>query len=222
MNNKIKDFTPILSEEKNLEFNCTIEELDTKKYRFDIDQDPSNGIIYLNIGYDNLKEYDSPVYLTYSDAIDLAKTLLDYANKAYSNICNSEYASRFIKDLKENLDNKKVDWIKIYPISLADQDNFPGCMVFDISYIERLKCHKYSKHNARIISYDYRLTENDNYKLDDYLENIFKDRYSISKVKLFKDRFTDLYNSIKKFNIETIDKDKIINDAFKQYDISDK
>lgn len=222
MGNKINDFTPILSEEKNLKFDCTIDELDTKNYRFDIDQDPSNGIVYLNIGYDDLKQYDSPIYLTYFDAIELAKALVDYATKACSNICNSQYASRFVNYLKKNLEDKKVDWIKIYPISLADQDYFPGCMIFDISYVERLKCRKYKKHNARIISCDYRLDKNDNYKLDDYLENLFKDKYNIPRVKIFKDRFVDLYNSIKKFNIEDIDKDKVIDDAFKQYDINNK
>lgn len=220
MNNNINDFTPILSEEKNLKFDCTIEELDTKNYRFDIDQDPSNGIVYLNIGYDNLTDYDSPVYLTACNAIELANTLLEFANKAYNNIYNSANVSVFVKKLKSCIKDKRIDWIKIYPISLADQDYFPGCMIFDITYIEKVKDYnKYIKHKARILSCDYRLEENDIYKLDTYLEDsLFKDKYNISTVKIFKDRFDELYKSIKKFNIDTIDKDKIINDAFKQYE----
>ena len=53
------NYNPILSEETNLEAKCTIKELSTEKYRFDVDQDPTNGIIYLNVGYDDLKDIDS-------------------------------------------------------------------------------------------------------------------------------------------------------------------
>lgn len=223
-------YTPVITDEINLDFPCTIEELDTKKYRLDIDQDPRNGIIYLNIGYDNLKEYDSPLYLTIDDTKKLAYTLLEYARKAKDNIYNAKCSSIFVKDLTKNLESKRINSISIYPVSLANQDYFPGCMVFDILYFISRSEHVYYcksktidvKYSARIVSCDYRLNSNNKYKLSDDLVNLFKDKYCVKDIEIFQDRFNELYDSINKIDLSNIDKDKIIENAFNAYTDANK
>ena len=202
------NYTPILSEEFNLEAKCTIKELSTEKYRFDIDQDPTNGIIYLNVGYDNLKDIDSPVYLNYKDAYKLAEILLSYCNIASTNDNKGYITREFVKDLKMNLLNNNIKWLSIYPICKANQDYFHGAMILDIKYYTKdnikpkLSVYKIIrsknngvKYSARILSCDF-IKETDKC-LTKELEEKLKFEYNIDKIDLHVDRFDYVKSTFK-------------------------
>lgn len=203
------NYTPILSEEFNLEAKCTIKELSTEKYRFDVDQDPTNGIIYLNVGYDDLKDIDSPVYLNYKDAYKLAETLLRYCNIASTNDSQGYITREFVKDFKMNLLNNNIKWLSIYPICKADQDYFHGAMLLDIKYytydnikpkISVYKIFKTKnnsiKYSARILSCDF-IKETDKC-LSKELEEKLKNQFNIEKINLHTDQFNFVKSTFKK------------------------
>lgn len=206
------NYNPILSEESNLEAKCTIKELSTEKYRFDIDQDPTNGIIYLNVGYDDLKDIDSPVYLNYKDAFELAKILLHYCNIASTNDANGYMTREFVKDLKMNLMNNNIKWLSVYPIRKANQDYFHGAMLLDIKYytydnikpkfsvyktFKGNKKYKNSiKYSARILSCDF-IKETDKC-LTKELEEKLKNQFNIEKINLHTDQFDFVRSTFKK------------------------
>lgn len=188
------NYTPILSEEFNLEAKCTIKELSTEKYRFDVDQDPTNGIIYLNVGYDDLKDIDSPVYLNYKDAYKLAETLLRYCNIASTNDSQGYMTREFVKDFKMNLMNNNVKWLSVYPIRKANQDYFHGAMLLDIKYYtyDNIK----PKFSARILSCDF-IKETDKC-LTKELEEKLKNQFNIEKINLHTDQFDFVKSTFKK------------------------
>lgn len=203
------NYTPILSEEFNLEAKCTIKELSTEKYRFDIDQDPTNGIIYLNVGYDNLKDIDSPVYLNYKDAYKLAETLLHYCNIASTNDSQGYITREFVKDFKMNLLNNNIKWLSIYPIRKADQDYFHGAMLLDIKYYTydnikpKISVYKIFKTNNNLIKYSARILSCDFIKETDKcltkeLEEKLKNQFNIEKINLHTDQFDFVKSTFKK------------------------
>lgn len=203
------NYTPILSEEFNLEAKCTIKELSTEKYRFDIDQDPTNGIIYLNVGYDNLKDIDSPVYLNYKDAYKLAETLLRYCNIASTNDSQGYITREFVKDFKMNLLNNNIKWLSIYPIRKADQDYFHGAMLLDIKYYTydnikpKISVYKIFKTNNNLIKYSARILSCDFIKETDKcltkeLEEKLKNQFNIEKINLHTDQFDFVKSTFKK------------------------
>lgn len=203
------NYTPILSEEFNLEAKCTIKELSTEKYRFDIDQDPTNGIIYLNVGYDNLKDIDSPVYLNYKDAYKLAETLLHYCNIASTNDSQGYITREFVKDFKMNLLNNNIKWLSIYPICKADQDYFHGAMLLDIKYYTydnikpKISVYKIFKTNNNLIKYSARILSCDFIKETDKcltkeLEEKLKNQFNIEKINLHTDQFDFVKSTFKK------------------------
>lgn len=203
------NYTPILSEEFNLEAKCTIKELSTEKYRFDVDQDPTNGIIYLNVGYDDLKDIDSPVYLNYKDAYKLAETLLHYCNIASTNDSQGYITREFVKDFKMNLLNNNIKWLSIYPICKANQDYFHGAMLLDIKYytydnikpkisVYKIFKTKFNsiKYSARILSCDF-IKETDKC-LTKELEEKLKNQFNIEKINLHTDQFDFVKSTFKK------------------------
>lgn len=192
------DFTPIITEETNLEAKCTIEELGTDKYRLDIDHDPTNGIIYLNVGYDELHDIDSPIYITSDDAYKLATKLLEYANISSQNQSKGEETQKFIEEFETRLNNKEIKWLNIYPVRLANQDYFNGSMILDVKYfLEKTINDKKIpiKFTARIISCNF-LKEKDKCFTTE-LENQLKEKYDIERITLHTERFNDLISSIK-------------------------
>lgn len=203
------NYNPILSEESNLEAKCTIKELSTEKYRFDVDQDPTNGIIYLNVGYDDLKDIDSPVYLNYKDAAKLIEVLLKYCNIASENDGRGYGTREFVKDFKMNLLNNNIKWLSIYPICKANQDYFHGAMLLDIKYytydnikpkISVYKIFKTKnnliKYSARILSCDF-IRETDKC-LTKELEEKLKNQFNIEKINLHTDQFDFVKSTFKK------------------------
>jgi len=203
------NYTPILSEETNLEAKCTIKELSTEKYRFDVDQDPTNGIIYLNVGYDNLKDIDSPVYLNYKDAYKLAEILLSYCNIASMNDSQGYITREFVKDFKMNLLNNNIKWLSIYPIRKADQDYFHGAMLLDIKYYTydnikpKISVYKIFKTNNNSIQYSARILSCDFIKETDKcltkkLEEKLKNQFNIEKINLHTDQFDFVKSTFKK------------------------
>lgn len=209
----LNNCTPTLTDETNLELDCTVKELGTEKYRFDVDQDPTNGKIYLNVGYDNLTAIDSPVYLDYKDAVKLIETLLKYCNIASENDGKGYRTREFVKDLKMNLINNNIKWLSVYPICKADQDYFHGAMILDIKYYtkDNIKpiisayklCSKLSKnykssivYSARILSCDF-LKETDKC-LTKELEERLKTEFDIDKINLHTDQFEFVKSTFKK------------------------
>lgn len=203
------NYTPILSEETNLEAKCTIKELSTEKYRFDVDQDPTNGIIYLNVGYDDLKDIDSPVYLNYKDAYKLAEILLSYCNIASTNDSQGYITREFVKDFKMNLLNNNIKWLSIYPIRKADQDYFHGAMLLDIKYYTydnikpKISVYKIFKTNNNSIKYSARILSCDFIKETDKcltkeLEEKLKNQFNIEKINLHTDQFDFVKSTFKR------------------------
>lgn len=207
----LNNCTPTLTEETNLEAECTIKELSTDKYRFDVDQDPTNGIIYLNVGYDNLTDIDSPVYLNYKDAYKLATKILDYCNIAIANDTKGYMTREFVKDLKMNLINNNIKWLSVYPICKANQCYFHGAMFLDIKYYTKdnikpiisaykivrrsKKYHKAVKYSARILSCDF-LKEPDKC-LTKELEERLKTEFDIDKINLHTEQFNFVKSTFK-------------------------
>lgn len=188
------DYTPILTKEDNNKYNCPVSNLvSTDHYRIDIDQDPCNAVVYLNIGYDNLTEFDSPIYLSATDAMELANKLLEYSITAIQNESNALSSRVFVSELERRIKNKEVDWLSVYPIKLADQDEFPGCMILDIHYY--LNTDLNTKYSSRVLSCNF-FTNRDKY-LSTALEDRLKEKYNISTVKLYEDKFSKLFYAVK-------------------------
>lgn len=210
---KESNYTPELTTEKNLRYDCPVSHiLDTDHYRIDIDQDPCNAVVYLNIGYDDLTDYDSPIYLSAMDAIDVANKLLEYATIALSNETKGSYTRLFTQELLSQLENNNVSWLSVYPVSIANQDDFIGCMILDVKYYTR---SDNTKHFARILSCNF-LKER-NKLFDDNLITYIQDTFKVDKVKLFVNQFDKLYKSIAdKFTTDTSNqqKEEIMDNAF--------
>lgn len=187
------DYTPIVTEEDKNQYDCPITKMvGTDHYRIDIDQDACNAIMYLNIGYEDLTEYDSPVYLSPTDALEIGNKLIKYATTAIQNEINAGNTRLFVSELEDIIKNKNINWFTVYPIKLADQDNFPGCMILDVHYFT--KDDPINKHSARILSSNY--LDKSSFRLCTELEDYLKETYDIESVRLFGDKFEILYNSI--------------------------
>ncbi len=204
----LNNCTPVLTDETNLELDCTVKELGTEKYRFDIDQDPTNGKIYLNVGYDNLTDIDSPVYLDYKDASKLIEALLKYCNVASENDGKGYRTREFVKDLKMHLINNNIKWLSVYPICKADQSYFHGAMILDIKYYTKdnikpiISVYKISKgyknsikYSARILSCNF-LKETDKC-LTKELEERLKNEFDIEKINLHTEQFNLVKSTFK-------------------------
>lgn len=202
---KESNYTPELTTETNLRYDCPVSHiLDTDHYRVDIDQDPCNAVVYLNLGYDDLTDYDSPIYLSAMDAIDMANKLLTYATIALSNENKGSYSRLFTQELISQLKDNNVSWLSVYPVDIANQDDFIGCMILDVKYYTR---SDNTKHFARILSCNF-LKER-NKLFDDNLITYIQDTFNVDKVKLFTDQFDKLYKSIiSKFTINVSDKQR--------------
>lgn len=188
------DYTPILTKEDNNKYNCPVSNLvSTDHYRIDIDQDPCNAVVYLNIGYDNLTDFDSPIYLSATDAMELANKLLEYSILATQNETNALSSRVFVSELERRIKNKEVYWLSVYPIKLADQNEFPGCMILDIHYY--LSSDLKTKYSGRVLSCNF-FTNRSKY-LSSELEEKLKEEYGISSVKLYEDKFSELFSEIK-------------------------
>lgn len=193
-NSKLKDdYSPLLTEEDNLKYNCPVSHMvDTKQYRIDIDQDPCKALIYLNIGYDDLTDYDSPIYLDAYDALDLANRLLNFSTIAISNNNKGSFTNIFVENLESELKNKNIRWLSVFPVDLANQDYFLGCMILDVKY--RTKDNSKKLHFARILSCNFLMK---NCKiLDRELAQYIQETYDVSMVKLFPEEFKIKYDSI--------------------------
>lgn len=187
------NFLPLISTETNLKFNCRIKELSTDYYRADIDQDPTNAIVYLNIGYDDLTDIDSPIYLDAIDALELGNKLIKYATIAMKNENNSSLTRVFVEELEDHLKNKEISWINIYPINLADKQLFHGACTLGIKYY--LKNDKKNKlYHARIISRDLVDDKTVDRIVNEDLEGFLKSTYDIEKINFHRKEFKNLFN----------------------------
>lgn len=212
-NFKQSNYAPQLTTEKNLRYECPVSHiLGTDHYRIDIDQDPCNAVIYLNIGYDELKDYDSPIYLSAIDAMDMANKLLEYATIALSNENKGSFSRLFTQELISQLKDNNVSWLSVYPVDIANQSDFIGCMILDVKYYTRSDD---TKHFARILSCNF-LKERDKL-FDDNLITFIQDTFKVDKVKLFTNQFDKLYKYITtKFTVNVSDnqKEEIIDNTF--------
>ena len=190
------DFLPLSSEEINLKFKCRIKELATEFYRADIDQDPTNAIVYLNIGYDDLTDIDSPIYLDAMDALSLGCKLIYYANTALNNENNGRFTRLFVEELEDHLKNKEISWINVYPVNLADKQLFHGACILEIKYY--LKDDKNNTlHHAKILSRDLLKDKTIDRIINQDLEGFLKSNYDIDYINIHQDRFKKLYSEIK-------------------------
>ena len=187
------DFLPLLSKEDNLKFKCRIKELATEFYRADIDQDPTNAIVYLNIGYDNLTDIDSPIYLDCMDALELGHRLIHYATIAMKKETNGKLTRLFVEELEDHLKNKEISWINVYPINLADKQLFHGACTLDIKYY--LKNDKKNKlYHAKILSRDLLKDKIIDRIVNQDFENVLKSTYDINHINFHIDKFKSLFN----------------------------
>lgn len=223
-NSKLKnDYTPLLTVEKNNRYNCPVSHIvDTKEYRVDLDQDPCKALVYMNIGYDDLTDFDSPIYLSPVDAMDLANKLMNYATTAMANDNKGSFTNIFVEELRSEIKNKNVEWLSVYPVDLADQEYFTGCMILDVKY--RTKDNSKELHFARILSYNFLMNNNRN--LNNDLAVYLMEEYDISVIKFFTEAFNIKYNKMielnKVNNIDSLsnlsneDIERIKDDAFEE------
>lgn len=194
LNKKVENYVPTVSNEKKLEFNCPVKSLvSTDHYRIDIDHDPCNGVVYLNVGYDNNEEFDSPIYLNPDDAIDLAEKLYHYAKQASRNVINGLKSRQFIQELEKDIKNKNVKWISIYPYALADQSYFTGCMLLEIKYYKKSNDFN-TCHSCRLLSTNY-LKNKELRHNEEFKDKLLID-YEIETVRLYEYQFDKLYSQI--------------------------
>lgn len=215
LNKKVESYVPTVAKEKKLEFNCPVKSLvSTDHYRIDIDHDPCNGVVYLNVGYDNDEEFDSPIYLNPDDAIDLAEKLYQYGKQASRNVINGLKSRHFIQDLERDIKNKNIKWLSIYPYTLADQSYFTGCMLLEIKYF-RLDDKSNTCHSCRLLSDNY-LKNKDIRHNEDFKNKLLND-YEIETVRLHEYQFDKLYNQIlDRFKVDPVLYDESIKKSLEE------
>lgn len=188
------DYSPIVTvDEYNTQYDCPVSDLvNTKLYHIDLDHDPRNPVVYLNIGYDNLPELDSSIYISPEDAINLASKLLEYGTMTMKNKSNAAHSRLFLNTLEDYIKNHKVSELNIYPCELANQDYFPGCMIIDLEYY--LKDENDKSYSAKVLSCNF-LAESDKVLSED-LFNTLKDKYDIEVIKCNLEKFEELYTTL--------------------------
>lgn len=134
MENFIPNPNTIIKED----FNCPIsEEINVKQYNVLIDSDFMNNQVYLNMGYDHNREYDSSFYLSSEDAYKLGEQLMQIATKNMNDNIIIKRSNNWRNNLINLLQNSKI-----YSISIGfkrlytkdPEDNLFGLFVLNISY----------------------------------------------------------------------------------------
>lgn len=186
---RIKDYIPKLGKPQNRKFNCPIEdEINVSQYRVLVDRDIENGQVYLNLGYDDMVEYDSSFFLSYKDARELGKLLMDAADESYRGRAILDAGKKEVESLVTDLKAHNVFKLNITPISLYcedPEDSFFGSMIILIEYSLKDDTNKLNK--FMVISDNF--GSNDKTKYDnvvDTLTNEYKVPHASFDIKKFK------------------------------------
>lgn len=175
------------------DYNCPLKEINVKKYNVIIDGDTENDRIYLNLGYDNHREYDSSFFLNSKDALELGMKLIQYSHKATSTHEKYVRSKDWINKLKEFVKNKMITDIGIKCVSTFSddpEDSLFGSLVLQIYYITRTGYSDEAIVVSDIIgnkSYNYFDEIIEKLKNEYDVENIFIDSDGYKKFKTILD-----------------------------------
>lgn len=120
-------------------YKCNINALNIQNYRVLIDQDIIDDKIYLELGYDQNKEYDTAFYFDPKDALQIAENLLqavEYVNASKGLLLESK---QFVNIMEKRLKNHEIVTVNINPISLYTEDICDilfGRLIIEVSYID--------------------------------------------------------------------------------------
>lgn len=120
-------------------YKCNINALNIQNYRVLIDQDIIDDKIYLELGYDQNKEYDTAFYFDPKDALQIAENLLqavEYVNASKGLLLESK---QFVNIMEKRLKNHEIVTVNINPISLYTEDIYDilfGRLIIEVSYTD--------------------------------------------------------------------------------------
>ena len=134
----MENFIPSTNTIIKQDFNCPIsKEINVKQYNVLIDSDFMNNQVYLNMGYDHNKEYDSSFYLSSEDAYKLGEQLMQIATKNMNDNIIIKRSNTWRSNLRDLLLNSEVysisiDFKRLY--TKDPEDSLFGLFELHISY----------------------------------------------------------------------------------------